>query len=250
MSTKTPYSDIGPFKYVPEDVRSRVASLANQASGRSLDAAMRAADAAGGGYEMYAYRPSTTAVTATWSDEDKHVTSVRKHFVVETLLVAALTSIFLIPAVLCAVAWADGKASLGGSIVFGAIGIVFFSALYFTGYKKTLRSRSDLKTQGFAGDALIDATLRVAGSTWLLGEEALVIAWANQSSASSTRAVFYDAIGTVTVTVENGLEGVTVTGRDGQFIGRLVKPKGYHSGTADGLAAEIRKRAEKSRKAA
>lgn len=97
---------------------------------------------------------------------------------------------------------------------------------------------------------MIDAAVQTAGQIWLLGEHALVIAWANHEEASSTRTVFYDAIGTVNVTVEDGLEGVTVTGRDGSVIGRIAKPQGDQVDTAAGLAANIRRRVERVRKEA
>lgn len=248
MSIPTAYSDIGPFKYVPEDVRARAASLANRASARSLDAALSAAATAGGGYELNAYRPSDTAVTMAWADEDKHVSGVRKSFLGETLLVTLLTSIMGIPAFLSLIEWMDNGRNIGAPIAFGAMAAAFFTAIYFSWYRSSLITRRELRKQGFAGDALINAIISRAGKTWLLGEQALVIASADHAEASSTRTVFYDAIGTVTVTQEKGLEGVTVTGRDGLVIGRLAKPQGNQIGTAEGLAAAIRQRAEKARK--
>lgn len=250
MSSTNTYDRIGPFKYVPENVCTRVAAIANRASGRALDEALRAAQMAGGGYEVNAYRPSSAAVTAGWHEE-KHVTRVRRNFRHESLIVAFFTSILAVPAVLATIDAIHGEAhALIPAIAFGICAAILICVWYFAGFKETLRHRRELRTQGFAGDALIDATVRTAGQLWLLGENALVIAWADHEEASLTRTVFYDAVGTITVTVEDGMEGVTVTGRDGLVIGRIAKPCGYQIDTAEGLASEIRRRAELARKAA
>ncbi|MCV9965042.1 hypothetical protein OIU34_24400 [Pararhizobium sp. BT-229] len=249
MTTVSAYDKIGPFKYVPENVRARVASLANLASSRSLDEALHASEASGGGYSINAYRPATAAVTSSWAEEE-HVARVRGGVRRDTVAVALFSSIFPILSALFAIDVAQGSSfGLFLALVMGGAGtIIMAGGLYFAGYKETLRSRRELKTQGFRGDALIDVAVHAAGQTWLLGEAALVIAKADHKETSSTRTVFYDAIGTVTVTVEDGLEGVTVTGRDGLVIDRIAKPVGYQSDTAEVLASAIRQRAENARK--
>ncbi|MDW9479065.1 hypothetical protein GOB57_10355 [Sinorhizobium meliloti] len=117
MTHSTPYQNIGPFKYVPPAVLARVAALANRASGRALDEALRAADAVGGGYELNAYRPSSVAVTAGWNEE-KHVVYFGERFVREAILIALLTCI---PAVLAVLPAADAVRGSAHAL-FAAIG--------------------------------------------------------------------------------------------------------------------------------
>lgn len=250
MTTVSAYDKIGPYKYVPEHVRARVASLANLASSRSLDEALHAAEASGGGYSFNAYRPAATAVTSSWAEES-HVTWVRRGVRRDTIAVALFSSVFPIITTPFAIDVAQGNSfAVFPTLTFGAGAVIMACVLYFAGYKDTLRSRRELKTQGFRRDALIDAAVHAAGTTWLLGEQALVISKADHKNTSATRTVFYDAIGTVTVTVENGLEGVTITGRDGLVIDRIAKPVGHQSDTAEVLASALRQRAEKARKTA
>lgn len=141
-----------------------MASIANHASDRSLDAALRAADEAGGAYEIKAYRPSSTAASAAWVDADKYVASVRKRFLCETLVVASLCLVPLLMSAAYAYGWYVGNGGLVVAVTFGALALVLFTASYFEGYGATLRSRSDVKTQGFARDDLINAVVRTAGT--------------------------------------------------------------------------------------
>lgn len=250
MTTVSAYDKLGPFKYVPDNVRSRVASLANLASSRSLDEALRAAEAIGGGYSINAYRPASTAVTSAWAEEE-HVAWGRAVYRRETIAAVLFSSVFPALSAPFAIDVVQGKSyALFPALIFGVGTIITAGFIYFAGYKDTLRGRRELKTQGFRGDALIYAAVQAAGQTWLLGEKALVIAKADHKDSSKTRTVFYDAIGTVTVTIVDGMEGVTVTGRDGLVIDRIAKPVGYQSDAAEALASDIRNRAEKARKAA
>jgi hypothetical protein len=250
MNNPAPYDTIGPFKYVPEEARLRVASLANRASGRALDAALRAGELCGGAHQNDAYRPSPDSVTAQWPAED-HLTRQRKEASFEVILMLVGGSLFSIPSMFAfaaALQGIQGMASLAALLC--AAAMVIMGVVYYFGVNPALRALRDIKLQGFAGEALVDVSAHSAGQIWLLAEQALIIASANHKEFSSTRSVFYDAIGSVAVTVEGGFEGVTVTGRDGLVIGRIAKPFGLQGDNTEAIASHIRHLVEKARKAA
>jgi hypothetical protein len=113
-----------------------------------------------------------------------------------------------------------------------------------------LRWLRELKTQGFVENPMPDALAKAATNVWLFAGGALVIAEPGDGDTIKTRTIFYDAIGTATVTVENGYEGVTITARDGQTLGRIAKPEGEGVGSADDLVVLIRIASATARRAA
>jgi hypothetical protein len=241
------YNDIGPFKFVPENSRARVAYLANLASERSLDAALRAAKDAGGTIDTVSVKSSSTTVTASW-DGDRHASDVRKKFFAHTVINVLFTP--FIGIFLCAPflypfdqnGWLYTSVSL-----FFACCVVFLATIFTTPYRDVLRSWFDFKAHGFADEALIHHAVQVAGQTWFLSKDALITSSVDLGKKSITRTVFYDAIGTATVTVEDGFEGVTITGRDGLFIARIAKPQCDNFSTTEDFALEITRRVNLAR---
>lgn len=253
MTNPRPYTDIGPFKYVPEQARSRCASAANLASDRAYDAALRALrDLDGSAEANNGVHPSPVAVAASW-DEEGERTKERNSINLTFMMTAPFSGFFLLMGTaLIAASFCDKRPNFGlglGStlLVFGIIALI---VMYFSGYRDLLRMRRELDTQGFIDNTMPDALASAATNVWLLGSQALVIAEPGEEDTPKTRTVFYDAIGTATVTVEDGLEGVTITTRDGRRIARIAEPEGDGIQAASDLVALIRKAVATARKAA
>jgi MFS family permease len=226
MTSTSSYDKIGPFKNVPEAERARIASVANRAAERASDAALRAALEAGAkAHGKGIVRPSAAAVTSAWSKEDEHARRYGMQALVETLFLLAICSVLAFPSLASLVDWYHGRpGALFGAFLLAMLPLAFAIWVYFIAYRKTLKDWRAVRRLGHADDALSHAVGTAAGKVWLLGQTGIVIGWADQDEFSTTRAVFYDAIGNATLTVENGLEGVTIWTRDGSFIDRIAKP--------------------------
>jgi hypothetical protein len=250
MTNTKPYSDIGPFKLAPEAARIRIAAAANLASDRAYDAALRAASKEEGKAFIDGVHPSSAAVASVW-DEEKESKTARDSLHLSVLMSVPYWAIFLMVGAACILGRiCDKNAPLTLGIGSFGIGLVLLIASYIIGYRKAFRMLREIKANGFADDEMLDALAEAATNVWLFGDQAIYIAEPAEDRTPKVRTVFYDAIGTATVTVENGVEGVTITTRDGQTIARIAKPEGRDVTSADGLVARIKQAVDKSRKVA
>ncbi|MCV9965043.1 hypothetical protein OIU34_24405 [Pararhizobium sp. BT-229] len=255
--TTHPYSNIGPFKGVPEDARALAAFRANAASDRAMDASVRAASEVGDDvHREYSVHPSPRAATSVWDSGKANSARREARFLfavtVGSCAVPAAFSVFS----LCAYVfgWTGFMDSPPGrewvdAVGFGVMACFVLAVTWMPGRRAAADLR-EIRQQGFVGDTLPRPVMRVAGVQWLFGSAAVHIGQADDDLYSESRSIYYDAIGKTTIVEKKGIRYVVLIGRDGLELARIADPRGGAFQSPEAVAAKITGLAAAARKAA
>lgn len=262
--THSPFSSIGPFKGVPSDVLARCALETNDAFNASVVALTRQAAVIDDVADIrLLVHPSLAAANSVWAsveaDTASSTASAKEDIVAVRMPGAVLGGIgiaLLITGSAVNITHNASAAMLGFAFCVSAIWATAFLYLILGRFAHV--SLRQIREQGFLDTTLQDALWKAVNSGCLLiGGKALHVAVSQESHGQRSvvvKSVYWDAIGHATCELlGNGLEQVSIHGRDGTLVAKTTSPVGIDAGSninASSLIEIVRERVASARKAA
>jgi hypothetical protein len=244
------YTTVGPLKDMTAAGIEMVTAAANESHALSSSAVVRRA------LENEERLDISTSITsgqsafsAEWESDRDFVDEVRvKAFFGRLIpLAAAGLALSFLALALVSKAW-PGMGDIYVYGLFATILSVFAlgTAIMTHSDRVTLRQCREF---GFHDDYFLRDAAQIGGSVWNTGKHALYIASRERrSDKPGVKVVFYDAIGSTTVEVdESGRESIEITGRDGELIASILAPESNDYPDPHAIALALRQRANAAR---
>jgi hypothetical protein len=236
------YRDIGPFEGVPEDARAVSALAASRASEAALTAALRQSEEVGDTSRPdFAIFPAVAAANSAWRTVEKadahdlEMTYPDYLLAFRVPLVLAAIGATILCLYLCPAASVHRDNAFGAGFAFLGVAAIVFVVGSLSGGRHAKRVRKEKAARGFVGDHLSRALRAEVGKCWALGGKALHLGYGD----GKARSIFFDAIGHVSVTVDDGIENVCVFGRDGVAMCSMAAPEGLSGLSPSGIATRL-----------
>jgi hypothetical protein len=245
MSSTDIYNNVGPFRGVPDTLTKRIANIANSAAETVMAAAVREARTksdASGDERVFLQGPDViNRLDDRYLEEQRWQRSHAYGDITFASLISVGILSFFIAWLLHAPEEIEpwGIAAAAVIVLFSVfmIGVMVRSTIF-----PAIKRLRELRSQGYVADHLPETVRSNAGKCWLLGEQAIEIAELGGKDGAFVTSVFYDAIGTVAITTDKGIESVALLSRSGGWLATLSSPVcvGSACGSAHQLAEAIR----------
>lgn len=244
------YSSIGPFRGVPADVLADCARRFNATQEASIVALSRHARALSDtpGHEA-AIRPSISVLNSAWKTVGTDAASslksakddVRGSFLIPVLF--WIPSMLMLYSVFRNAAHGPFFPMIWVTLVF----MLFLALNWAVVGRCGLAAIREIRKQGFLGDALPVALETLAGKSLLVGTKGLHCADRDEAGKITVKTIYWDAVGHALSEVnDDGIEVVTVHGRDGSVLASVSGPTGFRD--AQGLVELVAHKVDAARK--
>jgi hypothetical protein len=250
--TTQPYSNIGPYKGVPKDVVAECAQRSNATHEASIIALSRHARNLGDTPIREAtIRSSVSVLNGAWKAVETDTASSHKSARGDVFASFLIPTMLWIPTVaaLCLAFrhTPEGPFPLIMSVT--PLFILLFALNWtFVGHRGLAAIR-EIRRQGYLDDALPEALEPLAGKSILVGTKGLHCADRDETGKIAVKTIYWDAVGHASSDVDvNGIEVVTIHGRDGSVLASVSGPEGCRD--ANGLVELIASAVDTARKPA